>query len=269
MAETEGRKAPPPKLVAPSPSTLLPTPQDFPTASIVRTPATAPAGASAVGGTGALATAALVLAPLDSRNPPPVRRKNRSGPKGKGPANAAGPSVAEAAPTTVASSSIAAPLPAVPSTSSAIIPPPAPRTYARVATGPPSPAASSSRPPTASAAITSNRGPFPALTRKHGVRCLLVPASPHVEAYVQALANVVGPMAIVAASKMYGKVVLFLASETAAQEAVEKGLVVGGVFLPLEPLADLGVRFVLTSVPPFLPNVALLPALSALGKLVS
>ncbi|CAM4687987.1 unnamed protein product [Lepidochelys olivacea] len=269
MAEKEGRKAPPPKLVAPSPSTLLPTPQDFPTASIVRTPATAPAGASAVGGTGAITTAALVPAPLDSRNPPPVRRKNRSGPKGKGPANAAGPSVAEAAPTTVASSSIAAPLPAVPSTSSATIPPPAPRTYARVATGPPSPAASSSRPPTASAAITSSRGPFPALTRKHGVRCLLVPASPHVEAYVQALAKVVGPMAIVAASKMYGKVVLFLASETAAQEAVEKGLVVGGVFLPLEPLEDLGVRFVLTSVPPFLPNVALLPALSALGKLVS
>ncbi|CAM4675717.1 unnamed protein product [Lepidochelys olivacea] len=269
MAEKEGRKAPPPKLVAPSPSTLLPTPQDFPTASIVRTPATAPAGASAVGGTGAITTAALVLAPLDSRNPPPVRRKNRSGPKGKGPANAAGPSVAEAAPTTVASSSIAAPLPAVPSTSFAIIPPPAPRTYARVATGPPSPAASSSRPPTASAAITSSRGPLPALTRKHGVRCLLVPASPHVEAYVQALAKVVGPMAIVAASKMYGKVVFFLASETAAQEAVEKGLVVGGVFLPLEPLEDLGVRFVLTSVPPFLPNVALLPALSALGKLVS
>ncbi|CAM4578590.1 unnamed protein product, partial [Caretta caretta] len=65
-------------------------------------------------------------------------------------------------------------------------------------------------------------GPFPALTRKHGVRCLLVPASPHVETYVQALAKVVGPTAIVAASKMYGKVVFFLASEDAAQEAVER-----------------------------------------------
>ncbi|CAM5096926.1 unnamed protein product, partial [Natator depressus] len=177
--------------------------------------------------------------------------------------------MAEAAPTTVASSSIVAPLPAVPSTSSATVPPPAPRTYARAAAGSPSPAASSSRPPTTSATITSARGPLPALTRKHGVRCLLVPASPHVEAYVQALAKVVGPMAIVAASKMYGKVVFFLASETAAQEAVEKGLVVGGVFIPREPLEDLGIRLVLTSVPPFLPNVALLPALSALGKLVS
>ncbi|CAM4475689.1 unnamed protein product, partial [Lepidochelys olivacea] len=124
-------------------------------------------------------------------------------------------------------------------------------------------------PPPASATITSGRGPFPALTRKHGVRCLLVPASPHVETYVQALAKVVGPTAIVAASKMYGKVVFFLASEDATQEAVERGLTVGGVFVPLEPLEDLGVRLVLTSVPPFLPNAALLPALSTLGKLVS
>ncbi|CAM5103769.1 unnamed protein product [Natator depressus] len=50
---------------------------------------------------------------------------------------------------------------------------------------------------------------------------------------------------------------------------MERGLVVGGVFVPLEPLEDLGVRLVLTSVPPFLPNAALLPALSALGKLTS
>ncbi|CAM5127743.1 unnamed protein product [Eretmochelys imbricata] len=107
------------------------------------------------------------------------------------------------------------------------------------------------------------------MTRKHGVRCLLVPASPHVETYVRAMARVVGPMAIVAASKMYGKVVFFLASEAAAQEAVEKGLAVGGVFVPLEPLDDLGVRLVLTSVPPFLPNAALLPALSTLGKPIS
>ncbi|CAM4408962.1 unnamed protein product [Lepidochelys kempii] len=68
---------------------------------------------------------------------------------------------------------------------------------------------------------------------------------------------------------MYGKVVFFLASEDAAQEAVERGLTVGGVFIPLEPLEDLGVRLILTSVPPFLPNAALLPALSTLGKLVS
>ncbi|CAM4567107.1 unnamed protein product [Lepidochelys kempii] len=68
---------------------------------------------------------------------------------------------------------------------------------------------------------------------------------------------------------MYGKVIFFLAPEAAAQEAVEKGLAVGGVFVPLELLENLGVRLVLTSVPPFLPNAALLPALSTLGKPVS
>ncbi|CAM4642045.1 unnamed protein product [Lepidochelys kempii] len=107
------------------------------------------------------------------------------------------------------------------------------------------------------------------MTRKHGVRCLLVPALPHVETYVQPLARVVGPTAIVAASKMYGKVIFFLALEAATQEVVEKGLAVGGLFVPLEPLEDLGIHLVLTSVPPFLPNAALLPALSTLGKPVS
>ncbi|CAM5105483.1 unnamed protein product [Natator depressus] len=73
--------------------------------------------------------------------------------------------------------------------------------YAQAAAAPP-PAASSSLPPTASATINSSRGPFPTMTRKHGVRSLLVPASPHVETYVRALVRVVGPSAIVAASKI-------------------------------------------------------------------
>ncbi|CAM4559019.1 unnamed protein product [Lepidochelys olivacea] len=101
---------------------------------------------------------------------------------------------------------------AAPSTSSVDVPPSAPRMYARAAAAPPT-APSSSLPPTASAAINSGRGPFPTMTRKHGVRCLLVPASLHMETYVLVLTRVVGPSAIVAASKMYGKVVFFLASE--------------------------------------------------------
>ncbi|CAM5155421.1 unnamed protein product [Natator depressus] len=176
--------------------------------------------------------------------------------------------MAGAAPTAAAPPPAAASLPAVPSTSSVGVPPPAPRAYAQVAAAP-LPAAMSSLPPTTSATIYSGRGPFLTLTRKHGVCCLLVPASPHVETYVRVLARVVGPTVIVAASKMYGKVVFFLASEAAAQEAVEKDLAVGGVFVPLEPVEDLGVRLVLTSVPPFLPNAALLPALSTLGRPIS
>ncbi|XP_030390999.1 coiled-coil domain-containing protein 58 isoform X1 [Gopherus evgoodei] len=128
------------------------------------------------------------------------------------------------------------------------------------------PAAMSSPPTAASATTYSGQSPFPILTRKHSICCLLVPASPHVETYVQALVRVVGPTAIMAASKMYGKVVFFLASEAATQEAVEKGLAVGSMFVPLEPLEDLGVHVVLTSIPPFLLNAAPLPALSTLGK---
>ncbi|CAM4711854.1 unnamed protein product [Lepidochelys kempii] len=268
MAGNDRGEAPLITSVAPPSPTPLPNPQGPLPTTAAKPPATAPAGASAAGGTGATITAAMPTAHPDSRKPPPVSQKGQGVKKGKGPATTNKPSMAEAAPTAMASSLTMASLPAVPSTSSASVPPLAPKVYAQVGQPPP-PAASSSRPPTTSATINNVRGPFPTMTRKHGVRCLLVPASHHVETYVQALARVVGPMAIVAASKMYGKVVFFLASEAATQEAVEKGLAVGGVFVPLEPLEDLSVRLVLTSVPPFLPNAALLPTLSTLGKPIS
>ncbi|CAM4598723.1 unnamed protein product, partial [Lepidochelys olivacea] len=204
----------------------------------------------------------------DSREAPPASGKGQGKKKGKGSAKTTGPSMARATHTSAAPPLTTASSPTAPSTSSVDVPPSAPRMYARAAAAPP-PATSSSLPPTVSTTINSVRGPFLTMRRKHDVRCLLVPASPHVETYVQALARVVGPSAIVAASKMYGKVVFFLTSEAAAQEAVERGLEVGGVFVPLEPLEDLGIRLVLTSVPPFLPNAALLPALSILGKPVS
>ncbi|CAM4532674.1 unnamed protein product [Caretta caretta] len=236
MAGNERGKAPLITSVAPPPPTPLPNPpQASPRTTVAKTPATVPAGASAAGGTRSTIAAATPTAPQDSRKAPPVSRKGQGAKKGKGPATATKPSMAEAAPTAVASSSTMASLPAAPSTSSASVPPLAPRAYARVVAAPPpppAPAASSSRPPTASATINSGRGPFPTMTRKHGVCCLLVPTSPHVETYVQALARVVGPTAIVVASKMYGKVVFFLASEAAAQETVEKGLAVGGGVCP-------------------------------------
>ncbi|CAM5133438.1 unnamed protein product [Eretmochelys imbricata] len=219
-------------------------------------------------GTRVTSTAAMPIASPDSREAPPASGKDQGKKKGKGSAKTTGPSMARATHTSAAPPPTTASSPTAPSTSSVDVPPSAPRMYARAAAAPP-PAASSSLPPTISTTINSVRGPFLTMTRKHGVRCLLVPASPHMETYVQALARVVGPSAIVAASKMYGKVVFFLTSEAAAQEAVERGLAVGGVFVPLEPLEDLGICLVLTSVPPFLPSAALLPALSILGKPVS
>ncbi|CAM4484487.1 unnamed protein product [Caretta caretta] len=219
-------------------------------------------------GTGVTSAAAMPTVSPDSRRAPPAGGKDQGKKKGKGPAKTTRPSVAGATPTAAAPPPTTASLPAAPSTSSSGVPPSPPRMYAQ-AVAAPLPAASSSLLATASATINSGWGPFPTMTRKHGVRCLLVPTSPLVETYVWALARVVGPSAIVAASKMYGKVIFFLALEAAAQEAVERGLAVEGVFVPLEPLEDLGVCLVLTSVPPFLPSAALLPALSTLGKPVS
>ncbi|CAM5178921.1 unnamed protein product [Eretmochelys imbricata] len=135
--------------------------------------------------------------------------------------------MAGAAPTAQAPPPATASLPAAPSTSSAGAPTPAPRAYAQMVAVPP-PAATSSLLPTVSATVYSGQGPFSTMTRKHGIRCLLVPASPHVETYVQVLARAVGPTAIMVASKMYGKVIFFFTSEAAVQEAVEKGLAGGG-----------------------------------------
>ncbi|CAM4668913.1 unnamed protein product [Lepidochelys kempii] len=219
-------------------------------------------------GTGVTSAAAMPIASPDSREAPPAGGKGQGKKKGKGPAKTTGSSMAGATPTAAALPPTTVSSPAAIATSSGDVPPSAPRMYARAAAVPP-PAASSSLPPTASNTINSCRCPFPTMTRKHGVRCLLVPTSPHVEIYMRALVRVVRPSAIVAASKMCGKVVFFLASEAAAQEAVERGLAVWGVFVPLEPLEDLGVRLVLTSVPPFVPSAALLSALSTLGKPVS
>ncbi|CAM5142102.1 unnamed protein product [Natator depressus] len=184
-------------------------------------------------GTAVTSAAAMPIASPDSREaPPPASRKGQGKKKGKGPVKTTRPSMAGAIPTAAAPPLIMASSPAAPSTSSTDVPPSAPRTYARAVAAPP-PAASSSLLPTASATVNSGRGPFPTMTRKHGVRCLLVPTLPHVETYVRVLARVVGASAIVAASKMYGKVIFFLASEAAAQEAVERGLAVeGGCFSP-------------------------------------
>ncbi|CAM5085620.1 unnamed protein product [Eretmochelys imbricata] len=182
-------------------------------------------------GTGVTSTAAMPIASPDSREAPPAGGKGQGKKKGKGPAKTTRSSVAGATPTAAALPQTTASSTAAPSTSSADVPPSAPRMYAWAAAAPP-PAASSSLLATASATINSGRGPFPTMTRKHGVRCLLLSASPHVETYVRALARVVGPLAIVAASKMYGKVIFFLASEAAAQEAVERGLAVQGGVCP-------------------------------------
>ncbi|CAM5105465.1 unnamed protein product [Natator depressus] len=89
--------------------------------------------------------------------------------------------------------------------------------YAQMATAPPH-ATIASSPTAASSSIPGGQGPSP--PRKHGVCCLLVPTSPHVETYMRALAWVVGPTVLVAASKMYRKVQMQQPPATHETEAV-------------------------------------------------
>ncbi|CAM4639611.1 unnamed protein product [Lepidochelys kempii] len=182
--------------------------------------------------------AAMPIASPDSREAPPAGRKGQGKKNGKGPAKTTGPSMEGATPTAAAPPPTTASSPANPPPALQMSLPQRPgrmpgrRQPPRLPPRHLFPPTASNHPPTATATISSGRGPFPTMTRKHSVQCLLVPASPHMETYVWALARVVGPSAIVAASKMYGKVVFFLASEAAAQEAVERGLAVGGGVCP-------------------------------------
>ena len=74
-----------------------------------------------------------------------------------------------------------------------------------------------------------------------------------IEACIKAMAGVVGPLAIVASTKMYRKAVFFLKAERAVHLALEKGLTVGGTFLAVDPLEATAHKIVISNVPPFLP----------------
>ena len=106
--------------------------------------------------------------------------------------------------------------------------------------------------------------PFSLLTRQLGVKCYAHPDM-SIEACAKAMAGVVGPSAIVAASKMYGRAVFFLKAERAVHLALEKGLTVGGTFLAVDPLEATAHKIVISNVPPFLPVELLLPHLHLLG----
>lgn len=65
------------------------------------------------------------------------------------------------------------------------------------------------------------------LTRKHGVRCLLSGAH-GIDSYKKAAADVMGSSAIVAASKIYGKAIIFACTITIVHKLVQRGIIVGG-----------------------------------------
>lgn len=59
--------------------------------------------------------------------------------------------------------------------------------------------------------INGSQSPIPTMTSSHGIHRLLMAASRHIETYAWALTRVGGPSAIVAASKVYGNAIFFLA----------------------------------------------------------
>jgi len=110
--------------------------------------------------------------------------------------------------------------------------------------------------------------PFRLITKQLGVKCYAHPDM-SIEACVRAMAGVVGPSAIVAASKMYGKAVFFLKAERAVHLALEKGLTVSVTFLAVDPLEATAHRILLSNVPPYVPAELLRPHLHLLGEVRS
>ncbi|GCB67941.1 hypothetical protein scyTo_0005228 [Scyliorhinus torazame] len=83
------------------------------------------------------------------------------------------------------------------------------------------------------------------------------------------MAEVVGPSAIVAASKVNGKAAFFLRAERVVHLALEKGLMVGGIYLAVDPLEATAERVILSHVPHFIPTELLLAHLHQLGEVRS
>lgn len=104
------------------------------------------------------------------------------------------------------------------------------------------------------------------LTRRHGVK---VVSAVNVEECILAVGDVVGHECILAASRMNNAIVLFLNSVEKANEIVEKGVVIGGLFTPVLPLSTPAKKVTLSNVPPFITDEMLDKELSRFGKIVS
>ncbi|XP_029453351.1 SKI family transcriptional corepressor 1-like [Rhinatrema bivittatum] len=125
------------------------------------------------------------------------------------------------------------------------------------ATPPPRPMAAQASYAAVAAAKASSAGGRPALSldpyssvvaagstgiiMRHSLRCQELVTSDPLR-FSAALAKLVGPTEVVAAGRMYGKVVLFVRSLTSVHKAVVEGLVVEGVYHAVEPIVGQGTR---------------------------
>lgn len=107
---------------------------------------------------------------------------------------------------------------------------------------------------------------FGSLTRRHGVK---VVAAASVEDCILAIGEVVGHKSILAASRMSNAVVCFLNTVENANDVVERGVVIHGLFTPVLPLSTPAKKVILSNIPPFIKDEALVKELSRFGKLVA
>lgn len=108
--------------------------------------------------------------------------------------------------------------------------------------------------------------PLGSLTRRHGVK---VTAAASVEDCILAIGEVVGHKSILAASRMSNAFVCFLNTVENANDVVERGVVIRGLFTPVLSLSTPAKKVILSNIPPFIKDEALVKELSRFGKLVA
>ena len=116
------------------------------------------------------------------------------------------------------------------------------------------------------AASPSGTGKFDSLTRQHAIK---IATSTSVEECSLAIGEMVGHDKILSAARMNNAVVLFLEKVGLANEVVERGVVIDGVFTSVFPLSTPSKKVILSNIPPFIKEHILAQTLSRYGKLVS
>lgn len=117
-----------------------------------------------------------------------------------------------------------------------------------------------------SMATPGSGGSFNSLTRRHGVK---IDSVAGVEECSLAVGEEVGHENIVSASRMNSAVVVFVKTVDLANQLVERGIVINGIFTPVLPLSTPSKKVTLSNVPPFIPNEVLIGLLARYGKTVS
>lgn len=109
-------------------------------------------------------------------------------------------------------------------------------------------------------------GSFNSLTRRHGVK---IDSNASVEDCGLAVGEEIGHDNVLSASRMNGAVVVFAKTVDLANQLVQNGVVIKGIFTPVLPLSTPSKKVILSNVPPFIPNEVLANLLARHGKIVS